>query len=99
MRAVVYTAEKTVVLRDHPEPVPGAGEVLLRPLAVGICGTDLHPDSFEFDPDVVMGHEFVASIVGLGPDVADFTAGDRVVVNPNGITCNGRPGPDDHWLA
>jgi (R,R)-butanediol dehydrogenase/meso-butanediol dehydrogenase/diacetyl reductase len=87
VRAVVYTADGTVALRDRPEPVPGPGEVLLRPLAVGICGTDLHPESFAFDPDVVMGHEFVAQVVGLGPDVADVRAGDRMVVNPNGITC------------
>lgn len=87
MRAVVYAADGSIALRDRPEPVPGAGEVLLRPLAVGICGTDLHPESFGFDPDVVMGHEFVASVVGLGPDVTDVRAGDRVVVNPNGITC------------
>jgi threonine dehydrogenase-like Zn-dependent dehydrogenase len=87
VRAVVYTAEGTMALRDRPEPVPDAGEVLLRPLAVGICGTDLHPDSFAFDPDVVIGHEFVASVVGLGLGVADVRSGDRVVVNPNGITC------------
>ena len=68
MRAVVHAAGGSIALRDRPEPVPAAGEVLLRPLAVGICGTDLHPESFGFDPDVVMGHEFVARVVGLGPD-------------------------------
>ena len=92
MRAVVHAAGGSIALRDRPEPVPAAGEVLLRPLAVGICGTDLHPESFGFDPDVVMGHEFVARVVGLGPDAMDVRAGDRVVVNPNGITC-GRCAP------
>jgi threonine dehydrogenase-like Zn-dependent dehydrogenase len=87
MRAVVYTADGTVALRDHPEPIPGPDEVLLRPLAVGICGTDLHPESFAFNPGVVMGHEFVASVVSLGSSVVGWNAGDRVVVNPNGITC------------
>jgi threonine dehydrogenase-like Zn-dependent dehydrogenase len=87
VRAVVYAADGTISLRDRPVPVPGTGEVLLRPLAVGICGTDLHPAVFEFDPDVVMGHEFVARVEGLGADVTDVSIGDRVVVNPNGITC------------
>jgi threonine dehydrogenase-like Zn-dependent dehydrogenase len=87
VRAVVYTDAGTVALRDHAEPVPGPTEVLLRPLAVGICGTDLHPEVFEFNADVVMGHEFVATVVALGPGVTDLAAGDRVVVNPNGITC------------
>lgn len=87
MRAVVYTADGSVVLREHAEPVPGPTEVLLRPLAVGICGTDLHPETFAFDDDVVMGHEFVATVVSLGPEVTELSVGDRVVVNPNGITC------------
>jgi threonine dehydrogenase-like Zn-dependent dehydrogenase len=80
-------ADGNIALRDRDEPIPGEGEVLLRPLAVGICGTDLHPESFGFDSGVVMGHEFVASVVSLGPNVVDLRAGDRVVVNPNGITC------------
>jgi threonine dehydrogenase-like Zn-dependent dehydrogenase len=87
VRAVVYTASGDVVGQERREPVPGPGEALLRPLAVGICGTDLHPASFAFDPDVVMGHEFSATIVGLGPDVVGWGTGDRVVVNPNGILC------------
>ena len=98
MRAVVHAAGGSIALRDRPEPVPAAGEVLLRPLAVGICGTDLHPESFGFDPDVVMGHEFVARVLGLRPDAKDLRARDRVVVKPNGITC-GRCAPSRRGLG
>jgi threonine dehydrogenase-like Zn-dependent dehydrogenase len=74
-------------LEDRPEPVAGPGEALLRPLAVGTCGTDLHPERFAFDPGVIMGHELSAEVVGLGRGTSRLAVGDRVVVNPNGITC------------
>lgn len=41
MRAVVRSAAKLVV-KDIPEPSPGLGQILLRTLACGICGSDLH---------------------------------------------------------
>ncbi|HEX9420265.1 MAG TPA: alcohol dehydrogenase catalytic domain-containing protein, partial [Methylomirabilota bacterium] len=41
MRAVVMRS-KTLAVADVPEPVPEAGEVLVRTLACGICGSDLH---------------------------------------------------------
>src|SRR6267142_1652594 len=41
MRAVVMR-NKTLAVADVPEPAPGAGEVLVRTLACGICGSDLH---------------------------------------------------------
>ena len=87
MRAVVYGKGGAVALEDRPEPVAGPGEALLRPLAVGTCGTDLHPERFAFDPGVIMGHELSAEVVGLGPGTSGLAVGDRVVVNPNGITC------------
>ncbi len=87
MQAVVYTHGGVVAFEERPEPVAGPGEALLRPLAVGICGTDLHPESFAFDPGVIMGHELSAAVVALGPGTSGLGIGDRVVVNPNGITC------------
>ena len=87
MRAVVYTDGGQVLLEERPDPVAGPGEALLRPLAVGICGTDLHPEVFAFDSGVIMGHEFCAAVVGIGPGTTGVSVGDRVVVNPNGITC------------
>jgi threonine dehydrogenase-like Zn-dependent dehydrogenase len=69
---------------EMPEPRPGAGEVLVRTLACGICGSDLHTlqhvhrfaaDSAAaggggIDPgrDLVMGHEFCAEILDYGPE-------------------------------
>src|SRR6516225_9986059 len=41
MRAVVMR-QKTLVVADLPDPEPGPGEVLVKTLACGICGSDLH---------------------------------------------------------
>ena len=59
-------------LVDVPEPgAPGPGEVLLRPDAVGICGSDFHyflgDLGFEVYPRI-QGHEFSAIIEDVGPD-------------------------------
>ncbi|MBI1846192.1 MAG: zinc-binding dehydrogenase [Candidatus Rokubacteria bacterium] len=82
MRAAVMR-NKTLVITDVPLPEPGPGEVLVKTLACGICGSDLHAlkhaEKFvenarraggrPMDPgrDVVMGHEFCAEIVDHGP--------------------------------
>ncbi len=85
MKAVVKAAAGPgVEIRDVPVPAPGPGELLLRVLRAGICGTDLH--IYEWDewsrnrirPPVVIGHEFVGEIVGLGEGVSEFRTGERV---------------------
>jgi threonine dehydrogenase-like Zn-dependent dehydrogenase len=75
-----------LVVGDVPDPVPASGHVVVRSLAAGICGSDLHAlaDFAHFtrlmdsvgvpalDPaaDCVFGHEFCAEIVEHGPDTA-----------------------------
>jgi threonine dehydrogenase-like Zn-dependent dehydrogenase len=82
MRAAVMRDRKLVVA-DIPIPEPGSGEVLVRTLACGICGSDLHAlkhaeqfvetsrragnRTMDLTRDVVMGHEFCAEIVEHGP--------------------------------
>ena len=87
MRAVaVIPAERAVRVVDHPEPVEaGEGEVLVRTLEVGICGTDAELCAFHFgypprgDDHLVLGHEAVGEVVEAGPGVARLAAGDLVV--------------------
>jgi threonine dehydrogenase-like Zn-dependent dehydrogenase len=65
---------------------PGEGEVLLRVLACGLCGTDSHIVSGEFEgavPGVVLGHEACAEVVEIGSNVKRLTPGMRVAVDPN----------------
>ena len=85
MKALVKTKrEPGLWLQDVPEPKPGPGEVLLRVLRTGICGTDLHIDAWNewaqhtIKPGLVIGHEFVGEVVELGEDVASVYPGELV---------------------
>lgn len=70
------------IWKEVPEPVPQAGEVLVRVRAVGICGTDLpiFDGRREVPPGLIPGHEFAGEIVQLGPEVCGWKVGDRVAV-------------------
>jgi glucose 1-dehydrogenase len=71
---------------DSPPPTdPDAGEVLLRVLEVGVCGTDRELARFAFgEPPageryLILGHEAVAQVERVGPGVTGFARGDLVV--------------------
>lgn len=77
-------------IRDVPMPVPNDSEILVKILAAGICGTDLHimNDQFAADMPVTIGHEFLGEIVEVGKDVKKFKVGDQVVSMTAAVTCN-----------
>ena len=85
MRAIVYNAPRTFALRDIPTPVPGPGEVRVKVLQVGLCGTDLHLHNGRFLATFpfVPGHEVVGHVDELGPGVTGLPSGELVTVNPN----------------
>ena len=85
MKALVYTAPYHMELQDLPEPQVGDGEILIKVVASGICGSDVHGfrgRSARRKPPMVMGHEFVGTIEELGDGVDDLETGQTVVVNP-----------------
>jgi len=86
MRALVYEGERNLNFRDVPEPQPRAGEVLLRPLYVGLCFSEMHcyarDDWAVFPKGLVFGHEGSGQVVEVGDGVSGWKAGDRVAVNP-----------------
>jgi L-iditol 2-dehydrogenase len=63
--------------------------VLLKILAAGVCGTDLHvrDDAFPYWPPVILGHEFCGRVIALGPGVRRVKEGDRVVGEPHTLAC------------
>src|SRR5438270_4427780 len=72
-----------------PPGAPGPGEVLVRVLTIGICGTDLH--AFEgtqpfFTYPRVLGHELAVEIVATGEGAGELKLGDLCAVNPY-MTC------------
>lgn len=79
MRAAILRGPERLVVEDVPVPEPGPGQVLVRMHFCGICGTDLHIyRSSLTPPGCIMGHEWVGTVVGLGPDVSKWSVGDRV---------------------
>jgi propanol-preferring alcohol dehydrogenase len=79
-------------LRDEtlPDPRPGAGEVLLRVHACGVCRTDLHVADGDLEHPklpLVLGHEIVSTILECGPGATRFATGTRVGVPWLGWSC------------
>jgi propanol-preferring alcohol dehydrogenase len=73
-----------------PRPTPGPGEILLRIKACGICRTDLHVARGELSEamlPLILGHEIVGTVVGMGAGVEHVSPGDRVGVPWLGWTC------------
>ena len=96
MRALRFYDARQLSVEKVPEPgPPGPGEILLRPLMCGICGTDLH--EYTDGPIVtpasrhpltgaelpqIMGHEFSAVVAEAGPGVTHVRDGDMCTVMP-----------------
>jgi propanol-preferring alcohol dehydrogenase len=91
MRAqVLESVGGPLVGRDLPDPSPGRGEVAIDVRACGVCRTDLHVHDGELAHPVlplVLGHEIVGVVSGVGEGVASLVAGMRVGVPWLGWTC------------
>lgn len=81
MNVLILTDYKQLTLQTRPTPTPLPNDVLIRVMAVGICGSDVHG----FDgstgrrvPPLVMGHEAAGVIAEVGADVRGWAIGDRV---------------------
>jgi threonine 3-dehydrogenase len=71
-------------LVDRPEPNAGPGEVKIRVLRTGVCGTDLHIEAWDewaagaVAAPLIAGHEFAGEVVAIGVGVRDVLVGDLV---------------------
>lgn len=104
MRACVFR-NRELVIDEVAEPALGPGQVLVETIACGICGSDLHllqhfdlvtesaratgRSVFDATGDLVMGHEFSARVLELGPGVDNLDRGDVVVALPVVLTAAG----------
>ena len=93
MKALVKSRpEAGLWLEDVPVPTPGINDVVIRVLKTGICGTDLHIHQWDewaqktIQVPLVIGHEFVGEIAGIGSNVTDFAIGD-IVSGEGHVTC------------
>lgn len=77
-----------MTLRTVDKPKAGPGEILIKVLAAGICGSDRHMFKGEYPTaiPVTLGHEFCGTVAAVGPGVSRFAGGELVTVDPN-IAC------------
>ncbi len=82
MRAVTFQTPGEVRVEEKPVPELGAADdALVRVEASGICGSDLHifHGQVPVEQGFTIGHEFVGTVLAVGPDVERVAAGDRVL--------------------
>ena len=86
MRAALLMEPSKIEIHDIAQPTLAAGEVLIQPVRVGICGSDVsiyrgyrRLAAYPF----LLGHELVGRIVAVAEGVTNLGVGQRVVVEPN----------------
>jgi propanol-preferring alcohol dehydrogenase len=91
MRAMLLDAPgRPLRPAEVPRPEPGAGQILVRVGACGVCRTDLHVADGELPEPLLplaLGHEIVGRVEASGPGARRFAAGARVGVPWLGWTC------------
>ncbi len=88
-KAVQITKPHELKMATVEKSAPDRGEVLIKVMASGICGTDIHILEGEYlgAYPVIPGHEFAGVVEQVGKTVSRIKAGDKVAVEPN-IACD-----------
>lgn len=81
MRAAVYHGDGRITIESMDVPTPGPGEIVVRLLACGLCGSDLMRWYQDPRAPVVLGHEPVGVVDAVGEAVDAVGIGDRVFVH------------------
>ncbi|WP_312663203.1 zinc-binding alcohol dehydrogenase family protein [Pantoea sp. CTOTU49201] len=85
MKTLVVAEPRQMVWQQRAKPTPAANDVLIKPIAAGICGTDIHAWSGNqpfFSYPRVLGHELCGEVVELGSQASGFRLGQRVALIP-----------------
>lgn len=86
MKAAFLLAPKRIEIQDTPVPQVNRDQVLIEPIHMGICGSDVSLFSGHRTPaayPLLLGHESVGHVRAIGNDVTQFSIGQRVIVEPN----------------
>ncbi|MEJ2724618.1 MAG: alcohol dehydrogenase catalytic domain-containing protein [Deltaproteobacteria bacterium] len=87
MRVLMYYSNQDVRLEEMPVPKIGPGELLMRVVASGICGSDVMEWYRRDKVPLVLGHEVAGKVVSVGDGVDKFKVGDRVAATHH-VPCN-----------
>jgi L-iditol 2-dehydrogenase len=87
MRVAVWYNNRDVRIEEKPVPRIGPGEVLVRIIASGICGSDVM-EWYRLDrAPLVLGHEIAGEVVAVGEGIGQYKVGDRIAVAHH-VPCN-----------
>ncbi len=88
MKIALFEKPHSLTIQSTPIRALSANEVLVKVLACGVCGTDVHiiEGTSRSTPPVVLGHEFNGVVESVGIAVHGIEPGQRVAVDPN-ISC------------
>ncbi|MEW6714667.1 MAG: alcohol dehydrogenase catalytic domain-containing protein [Nitrospirota bacterium] len=87
MRVAVYYNNSDVRIEETPVPEINAGELLVKVMASGICGSDVMEWYRVKKAPIVLGHEIAGEVIETGSDVKKYKKGDRVFVSHH-VPCN-----------
>ena len=87
MRVAMYYNNRDVRLEELPTPEIGPGELLVKVLASGICGSDVMEWYRIKKAPLVLGHEIAGEIAEVGEGIKRYKVGDRVFVSHH-VPCN-----------
>lgn len=92
MKAAVLQKPFEITMEELPLPKTDKDEVLVKIMAVGVCGSDVHYyehgkiGPYVVRKPIILGHECAGIVAAIGENVTRFKLGDRVAVEP-GVTC------------
>ncbi len=87
MRVAMYYKNDDVRLEEMEKPKAGVGEVLVKVIASGVCGSDVMEWYRIKKAPIVLGHELTGDIAEIGEGVEGFEIGDRVIFTHH-VPCN-----------
>ena len=87
MRVAMYYNNNDVRLEEMPVPEIGPGEILVKVIASGICGSDVLEWYRIKKAPIVLGHEIAGEVAEVGEGVEKVRPGDRVFVSHH-LPCN-----------
>ncbi len=87
MRVAMYYSNNDVRLQEMPVPGIGEGEILMRVVASGICGSDVMEWYRKDKVPLVLGHEVAGEVASIGKSVINFKPGDRIA-STHHVPCN-----------
>lgn len=88
MKAAIFFDKHNLKIEEIEMPKAGDGDVIVKVMSCGICGTDVHiydgdEGAAATPPGTVLGHEFAGIVTEVGKNVKNVSVGDRVCVDPN----------------